>query len=111
MFFLLLSCGLETNKQTFMVKKNTRFLLEMSHSLPQKMVIISSLNRVCSYLGPCFPTSQPAGSVESDVLGIYGAGKLSSDHAKIHLKGCKLLKKMRSSEKKKREKQTTNSSI
>lgn len=71
MFFLLLSCGLEANKQTFLVKKITRFLLEMSCSLPLKMVIICSLNRVSSDLGPCFHTAQQAGPVKSSVRGSW----------------------------------------
>lgn len=69
MFFLLISCGLETNKQTVLVKKKSKLLSEMSHPPPQKMVIISSLNRVCSDLGPRFHTAQLAGSVERGVRG------------------------------------------
>lgn len=81
------------------------FLSEMSHLPPQKMVIISSLNRVCSDLGPCFHTAQPAASAESSIQGlpgIYGAGKLSSDRAEIHLKG-RQLQQTRSSEKRREE--------
>lgn len=71
MFFLLISCGLEINKQTFLVKKKkrSRFLSEMSHPPLLNMVIILSLSRVCSDLGPCFHTAQPDGSAENSVRG------------------------------------------
>lgn len=49
MVFLLISCGLETNKQTVLVKRMSRFLSEMSHPPPQRMVIISSLNSLLTF--------------------------------------------------------------
>lgn len=55
-FFLLISCGLETNKQTILVKRMSRFLSEVSHPPPQRMVIISSLNSLLSF-GSLLPHS------------------------------------------------------